>query len=94
MTETRGQTVFESVEAMAAAIADGTCPGGVSPGGAASALGVSRQAVNELVKRGTLRSYRAGRVVLVDMTSIGARLIVQGEAANGRWSKFLGRRTG
>ena len=77
--------MFESVALLAAAIADGKVPNGVSPGGAAVVLGVTRQAVHQLLKTGTLRASRAPGVILVHADSINARLQMKGMGLGRFW---------
>lgn len=49
---------YRTIGAMAAALRDGEIPASVlSPGGAADALGVTRQAIHDRIKRGTLRAW-------------------------------------
>ncbi len=63
---------FKTVGQMAAAIARGEIPVGVlSPGGAAAALGVTRQAIYDRINRGTLRAWWAeGGYVLIDLRDV------------------------
>lgn len=63
---------FPSVQRLAEAIASGEIPTQlVSPGGAAVVLGITRQAVHQRVRRGTLRAYGTGDgVVLIDVRDL------------------------
>jgi predicted DNA-binding protein YlxM (UPF0122 family) len=64
---------YRSVKELAAALASGEIPGDVvSPGGAAAALNITRQAVHDRMKRGTLPAWSAEGVVLVDARSVRA----------------------
>ena len=51
----------------------------VSPGAVSAALGITRQSVHELCKRGTIPAWYAERVILID-----------GDAANAYMRKKLG----
>lgn len=55
------------------AIARGDVPSKViSPGGAANVLGVTRQAVHDRLKRGSLRSWHAEGYILIDSRQVDA----------------------
>ena len=63
---------YKTVAQMGAALAAGEIPESIlSPGGAAAALGVTRQAVYDRIKRGTLRAWWAeGGYVLIDARDV------------------------
>lgn len=62
---------FKSVGELADALASGEIPREVlSPGGVASALGISRQAVHQRLQRGTLRGWTADGVILIDVRDV------------------------
>lgn len=65
---------YKKLEQLIAAIQNGDIPSGVvSPGGAAAALGVTRQAVNDRIhKSGTLNAWGAEGYVLVEIKSLKA----------------------
>ena len=65
-------TTFKSVERLSEAIANGEIPTRLlSPGGAAVALGITRQAVHQRIRRGTLRAYgTSDGIVLVDVCDV------------------------
>jgi hypothetical protein len=44
----------------------------VSPGDACAVLGISRQAMHELCKRGTIPAWYAERVILIDADAVQA----------------------
>lgn len=47
----------------------------VSPGAAAAALDVTRQAIHDMCKRGTLPCWQAERVILIDGDAVQARCL-------------------
>lgn len=62
---------YETVGELAKAIQKGEVPSRVvSPTAAAFALGCSRQAVWDRIKRGTLRAWGAEGILLIDVTQL------------------------
>jgi len=65
---------FKTIKGMVEAMKRDEIPTDVvSPGAAAAALGISRQSVHELCHRGSLPSWYAERVILIDMKAVRAR---------------------
>jgi hypothetical protein len=63
--------VYKRISDLAAAIACGDVPTNVvSPGDAAAALNISRQALHGMLKRGTLRAWKADYVIVVDAKDV------------------------
>jgi len=67
----RYRTIGELVAAMRA---DEIPCNVVSPGGAARSLGITRQALHQRVKRGTLAAWTAEGVVLIDASGVRAEV--------------------
>lgn len=66
---------FKTKDQLLKAIEAGEIPTKVlSPGGVASALGISRQAVHQRIKRGTLNAWTAEGIILVDPRTFWDRL--------------------
>jgi hypothetical protein len=66
---------YRRVADLVAAIQRGEVPKNViSTGAAAAVLGVTRQAVTDLYKRGVLPAWGAERVVLIDGAAVQARV--------------------
>lgn len=64
---------FKSLQHMLEAMKRGEVPVGVvSPGGAAGVLGITRQAVHERIKRGTLRAWGYEGYIFVDARDVRA----------------------
>ena len=64
---------FKNIGQMAKALQDGEIPADVvSPGAAAAALGITRQAVRDRMIHDTLESWTADGVVLISMRSLKA----------------------
>lgn len=64
---------FKNVDEMVEAIKRDELPKHlVSPGAACAVLGISRQAMHELCKRGTIPSFYAERVILIDAEAVQA----------------------
>lgn len=67
---------YRTVAAMVRAIQDGQIPSNVvSPGAAAAALGITRQAVHSRLNNGTLRAWAAEGVVLIDARHLKAAVL-------------------
>lgn len=67
---------FKTLDEMVQAIKRDELPKHViSPGGAASALGITRQSVHDLCKRGTLPCWYAERVILIDGNAVKRRAL-------------------
>lgn len=67
---------FRTLAAMMRAIHDGEIPANViSPGGAANALGITRQAVHSRINNGTLRAWSAEGYVLIDARELRAAVL-------------------
>lgn len=67
---------FRTIADMLEAFERGEIPRNViSPGAVAAALGITRQSVHELCKRGTLPSWYAERVILIDSAAVQARAL-------------------
>jgi hypothetical protein len=66
---------FKTKDQLVKAFASGEIPKNVlSPGGAATVLGVSRQAIHQRIKRGTLNAWTAEGIILVDPRTFWERL--------------------
>ena len=66
---------FKTKEKLVQAILAGEIPRKVlSPGGAAAALGVTRQAIHQRIKRGTLNAWTAEGIILVDPRTFWQRV--------------------
>ena len=64
---------FKSLNAMVEAIKRDELPKNiVSPGAACAVLGISRQSMHELCKRGTIPAWYAERVILIDEDAVQA----------------------
>ena len=64
---------FKSLNAMVEAIKRNELPQNiVSPGYAAGILGITRQSMHDLCKRGTIPSWYAERVILIDADAVQA----------------------
>ena len=62
---------YRSMTAMAAALRSGEIPAEVvSPGGAAAALGVTRQTIHDRCKTGSLECWKAEGYVLISARSL------------------------
>ena len=73
---------FETLPELVDAICAGEIPREVmSPGGAASKLGVTRQAIHDRMKRGTLRAWTAPGVILIDVSDVRSVWRANREAA-------------
>jgi hypothetical protein len=57
---------------MAAIKRDELPPRVVSPGAACAVLGITRQSMHQLCKRGVLPSWYADRVILIDLDAVHA----------------------
>lgn len=67
---------FRTLDEMVEAIKRDELPQNiVSPGAAAAALDVTRQAIHDLCKRGTLPCWQAERVILIDGDAVQARCL-------------------
>jgi hypothetical protein len=67
---------YRTLAAMLEAFKCGEIPRNViSPGAAAAVLGVTRQTVHDLCKRGVLPAWYAERVTLIDRRAVQARLL-------------------
>src|SRR3972149_12223499 len=67
---------FKTINSMVQAIKRDELPKHViSPGAAAAALGITRQSVHELCKRGPLPAWYAERVILIDADAVQARAL-------------------
>ncbi len=67
---------YRTISDMLAAFERGEIPRNViSPGAVAAALGITRQSVHELCKRGTLPAWYAERYVFVDAAAVRARAL-------------------
>ena len=65
---------FKTLDDMVQAIKRDELPKHViSPGAAAAALGITRQSVHDLCKRGTLPCWYAERVILIDGNAVKRR---------------------
>lgn len=71
----KGPKRYRTIGQMAAALARGEIPPHVvSPGSAAAALDISRQAVHDRIRRGTLRAWVAeDGYILVDARAVKAK---------------------
>lgn len=64
---------FKSLNAMVEAIKRDEIPKNVvSPGAACAVLGISRQSMHDLCKRGTIPAWCAERVILIDANAVQA----------------------
>lgn len=64
---------FKSLNAMVEAIKRNELPKNiVSPGAACAVLGISRQSMHDLCKRGTIPAWYAERVILIDEDAVQA----------------------
>lgn len=64
---------FKNLDEMVEAIKRGDLPRHiVSPGDACAVLDISRQAMHELCKRGTIPAWYAERVILIDADAVQA----------------------
>lgn len=67
---------YRTLAAMVRAVQDGDIPANVvSPGAAARALGVTRQAVHSRLNNGTLRAWCAEGVILIDARELRAAVL-------------------
>lgn len=69
---------FQTLDEMVEAIKRNELPEHIiSPGAAAAALGITRQGIHDLCKRGSLPSWYAERVILIDGQAVQARALSQ-----------------
>jgi hypothetical protein len=67
---------YRTLAAMMRAMQDGEIPANVvSPGGAANALGITRQAVHSRINNGTLRAWGAEGYILIDARELRAAVL-------------------
>lgn len=76
---------FETLPELVDAIKNGEIPREVmSPGGAASKLGVTRQAIHDRIRRGSLRAWTAPGVIFVYVSDVRAAWHIRQAAARAR----------